>query len=163
MRDLQRLGGGLAGAQEMMLQGGGLLGDAWGSVSFGEGHLVPEDVGERGVPVLALERRRAEKHLVDQNAQCPPIDRTRVTATLNHFRRDVLFCSYKRVRAEVGDTRLGVDCGQVVVVRIRRNATRGSGGCVHHRGCSAGIGLLRQVKVRKHDVAGLMEKDVWNR
>jgi hypothetical protein len=81
--------------------GQGLLGYLRSSCVIREWDVFPEDVCKRRVPVLALERRRAVKHLVDQNAQRPPIHCARMATSLDDLRRNVLFGSYKRIRSEI--------------------------------------------------------------
>jgi hypothetical protein len=122
-------------------------------VSFREGYLVPQNIGKRRVPVLALERRSAVQHFVNQDTERPPIDRTSVSATLDYFWRDVLLRSYERVCPEVVDTRLGVDCREVV--------GRGSvSAAQNHCWATAGIRLLGKIKVGQHDMARLMEQNI---
>ena len=74
-----------------------------------ERNVFAQDVGKGGVAVLALERRGPVQHLVHQDAQGPPVDGARVPAALDHLGRDVLLGADKRVGAEVGNARLGVD------------------------------------------------------
>lgn len=124
-----------------------LLGDVWRSIAFWERHLVPQDIRECGIPVLALERCGAEQHLVDQDTQCPPIHSARVSASFDHLWRNVFFCTNKRVRSEVCNTRLRVDSRQIVVVRVRSDAARRTRGCVHHCRRSTRVGLLGEIKV----------------
>lgn len=71
---------------------------------FREVDLVAQDARERRVTVLALEWGGTKEHLVDQDSQSPPIYSTGVTAALDHFWCNVLFCSDERIRAEIGDT-----------------------------------------------------------
>lgn len=117
-----------------------LLGDRWRARAFGEGYFVPQNVGEGGIAVLALERRCSVEHLVYQDAECPPIDSTRMAATLDHFRRNVLLCAYKRIRTEVVNTRLRIYRWEVA----RRSAVAAT---ENHRWATAGFRLFRQVKV----------------
>ena len=76
---------------------------------FRKRDIFPKDIGERRIPVLALERRRTVQHLIYQDAQRPPIDRTGVAASLNHLGRDILLRANERVGPEVCRTRLGID------------------------------------------------------
>ena len=72
-----------------------------------------------------------------------------MTAALDDLGRDVLLRPDERVGAEVGDAYLRID-------------ERGTVGrhVLDPRRCATGFGLLRKVKVGKHDVAGLMEENV---
>lgn len=119
----------------------------------GEGDVLAQDVGKRRVTVLALKRRRAIQHLVDQDAQRPPVDGARVPAALNHLGRDVLLRPDERVGAEVGDARLCVDGRQ----RVRAGPVLAD----DHGRFAARVRLFGEVEVGKHDVAGLVEQDVW--
>lgn len=75
-----------------------------------------------------------------------------MTAAFDDFGRNVLFCADERVCAEVGNAGFGVNDG----VRIGRGAAAAE----YHGGNAAGVGLLGQIEVGEHYVAGLMEKDV---
>ena len=120
---------------------------------FGEANVVAQDVGKGGGPVLALEGRGAVEHLVDQDAQGPPVDGAGVAAALDDFGGDVLLGADERVGAEVGDARLGVHHGQGRLAGARPRDD--------HGGHAAGVRLLGQVKVRQHDVAALVQQDVF--
>lgn len=61
------------------------------AAAFWERDLVAENIRKGRVAILALERRRAEHHLVYQNTQGPPIDSTRVTTPLDDLGCNVLF------------------------------------------------------------------------
>lgn len=74
-----------------------------------EGDILPQDVGKGRVPVLTLERSRAVQHLVDQDAQGPPVYGAGMSAALDDLGRDVLLGPDERVRPEVGDAGFGVD------------------------------------------------------
>jgi hypothetical protein len=124
-----------------------LLGDVWRSIAFWERHFVSQDIRECGIPVLALERCGTEQHLIDQDTQCPPVHSACVSASLDHLWRNVFFCSNKRVRSEVRNTRLRVDRRQVVIVRVRSDAARRTRGCVHHCRRSTRVGLLGEIEV----------------
>lgn len=104
-----------------------------------EGDVLPKDVRKGRIPVLALERGGSVQHLVDENAQSPPVDSAGVAASLDHLRRDVLLSADKRVGPEVGDAGLGIDRGQ----------RRGARSILANNHCwlAARIGLFRQVKV----------------
>lgn len=73
-------------------------------MAFWEGYIVTEDVRERGVAVLALEGCGTVQHFVDQDTKGPPVYCTSVTASLDNFRRYVLFSSYERICPEVRNT-----------------------------------------------------------
>ena len=119
---------------------------------LGKGHLVSEDIGKGGVSILPFEGRRAEKHLVHQDSQGPPVHRAGVTASFDDFWRDVLLGANKGVGAEVGDARPRVD---------GREGCRGGPATTHDHGRNAsGIGLLGEVEVGQHDVSGLMQEDI---
>lgn len=121
-----------------------------------EWNLVPENVRKCRIPVLALERSRSIKHLVYQDTQSPPIYSTGMSASFDDFGCNVFLSTNKGVCSEVIDTRFGIDCRHVVWVVGNTAIARGH----DHSGNSAGIGLLGQIKVGQHDVAGLMKKDV---
>lgn len=76
---------------------------------FRERYLVPQNIGERCIPVLALEGSGAVEHLVHENAQGPPIHGAGVAAALDDFGSNVFFRSNKGVRSEIGDTGFGVN------------------------------------------------------
>lgn len=69
-----------------------------------EGNIVSQDIRKGGIAVLAFERGCAEQHLVNQYAEGPPINSTRMPTTLNNLRRNVLLRANKRVRSEVSYT-----------------------------------------------------------
>lgn len=69
---------------------------------FGERNLLSKNVGEGRITILALERRCAVQHLINQDTQSPPIHRTRVSAAFDDFRCDVFFRPYEGIRSEVG-------------------------------------------------------------
>lgn len=68
-----------------------------------EWNVLAENVGESGVAVLALEGSSAVKHFVNKDTQRPPVDSTRVAATLNNLWSYVFFGADKRVGSEVRD------------------------------------------------------------
>lgn len=70
---------------------------------LGELHLIPQDVAESSIPILALEWRRAVQHLVDQNTKRPPIDCASVSTALDDFGCNVFFRTDKRVGPEVSN------------------------------------------------------------
>ena len=75
-----------------------------------------------------------------------------MTTAFNDFGCDVFFSADEGVGAEIGDTGFGVD-----------NWKRGRSGTItsnDHGGDSAGVRLFREVEVRQHYVARLMEKDI---
>lgn len=113
----------------------------------GEVDLLFQHIGERQVSVLALERGHAKQHLVDENTQRPPVDRRSVAVPSNHLRSNVLLRADKRVGSEVGNARFGVQLGHV-----SRALDSGS---------SKLLRLLGQVEIRQHDVAGLMQQNVF--
>lgn len=76
---------------------------------FGERDVVAQDVCESGITVFALERCCTEEHLIDQNAEGPPIYRAGVTTAFDHLWGDIFFGSDERVGPEVGYTGFGVD------------------------------------------------------
>ena len=102
---------------------------------FWEGHFIPQDVGESGVAVLALEGSRAEQHLINQYSQRPPINGTCVTVSFDDFGCNIFFCSDKRVGPKVGNARLRVD--QRVACRVRAVSA-----AQDHGWCAARIGLF---------------------
>ena len=77
--------------------------------AFRKWNIIPEDVSKSSITVLSLERRGAEKHLVDQNPQGPPIDCARMTTALDDFGSNVFFSANERIGAKVGDAGFGVD------------------------------------------------------
>ena len=75
-----------------------------------------------------------------------------MSATLDDFGRDVLLCAHKRVCPEAPYAVLGVD-----------GRERGIGGAAAAKNdgrSPAWVGLLAEVKVRKHDMARLMKEDI---
>ena len=121
---------------------GDLLADAGIAAPVREGDLISQDICESCVSVLTFERRRAIKHLVDQDTQCPPIDCASVTTAFDDLGCDIFFCSHERVGAEVVDARLGVDGGHIGGV-VRDTVTAGH----DHGRDTARVGLLGEVKV----------------
>lgn len=118
-----------------------------------EGHVIPQNVCECRITVLAFERGGTVEHFVDKDTESPPIYGAGMAAAFDNFRGNVFFCSYKGVCAEVGDAGFGV------------NGRKGGGSSTvaanDHRGCTPRIRLFGEVEVRKHNVAGLVEKDIW--
>ena len=121
--------------------------------SLGEGYFVTEDIGEGGISVLALERRGAEEHLVDQYAQCPPIDGAGVTIAPDHLGCDIFFGADKGIGSEICYTRFGVN----ERIRVRIGAVTAA---EDHGRSTARVRLLRQIKIRQHDMTRLMEEDI---
>ena len=80
----------------------------------GERNVLAKNVGKCGIAILALEGGGAVKHLIDENAERPPVDSTCMAATLNNFWRNVFLGADERVGAEVGDARSGIDGGEGV-------------------------------------------------
>lgn len=78
-----------------------LLGHLWCTRAVWEGDLVPQDVRKSRVPVFALEWCCAVQHLVDENAQSPPVDCTSMPTALDYLWRNVFLCSNKRVCPEI--------------------------------------------------------------
>lgn len=76
---------------------------------IGERDIFSKDIRKCGVAVFALERGCPVQHLVDQNAQGPPIDCTRMSASLDHLGGNIFFGAHERVGSEVGNARFGVD------------------------------------------------------
>ena len=147
-----------------------------------KGHLIPQNIRKRRIPILPLKRRGPKQHLINQNPQRPPIHRTRMSTTLNHLGSDILFRADERVGAEIRDARFGVDGGEggggwvggdaaesavefgrvgVVVRGGAVAAAVGGGGGEDHGGRAARVGLFGQIEVGEHYVAGLVEEDVW--
>lgn len=58
-----------------------------------ENNFGPLDFGEQQVLVLIKERCHAYPHFVNQNSECPPVDRKIVTRLQNHLRSKILRCS----------------------------------------------------------------------
>lgn len=76
---------------------------------FRERHLIPQDVGERCVSILALEWGRAVEHFIHEDTQGPPIHSTGVPAAFDNFRSNVFFGSNEGVSSEVGNAGFSVD------------------------------------------------------
>ena len=76
-----------------------------------------------------------------------------MAAPFDDFRRDVFFSTDEGVGTEVRDTGFRVYGGELVCVRAVATTE-------DHGGLSAGVGLLAEVEVGEHYVAGLMEEDV---
>uniref|UniRef100_A0A8R7R2C7 Uncharacterized protein n=1 Tax=Triticum urartu TaxID=4572 RepID=A0A8R7R2C7_TRIUA len=87
--------------------------------------LPVQHVPERLLAVLALERRAAERHLVDEHAHRPPVHGEPVAVAAHHLRRHVLLRADERVRP----------------------APRRAGACglPAHRGHARRLGLLGQL------------------
>lgn len=79
---------------------------------IGEWDIFPKDIRKRGVAVFAFEGGCSVQHLIDQNSQSPPINRTSVPASLDHLGSNILLGSHEGIGSEIGDARLGVDGGQ---------------------------------------------------
>jgi hypothetical protein len=122
---------------------------------IGEGDILPQNVCKCSIPVLALERGRAVQHFVNQDAECPPIHSARVAAALDDLGRDVFLGADERIGAEVGDARARVDGRQ----RVGAGAVLAD----DHGRLTTRSGLFGQVKVGEHDVAGLVEEDVYEK
>lgn len=67
------------------------LANALRPTSLGKRDLIPKNIRKRGIAILAFERCRSKQHFVYENPESPPIHGARVSATLNHFWRNVLF------------------------------------------------------------------------
>lgn len=103
-----------------------------------ERDVLPEDVGEGAVAVLAFEGRGAVEHLIYQDAQRPPIYRTGMTTALDDLWCNILLSTDKRVCAEVGDARTSVDMEGRLASTVLPD---------DHGRLAAGVGLLGQVEV----------------
>ena len=60
-----------------------------------ERNIISQNVRKGGIAILALERSRAEQHLVNQYAESPPIHSTRVSAAFDNLRRNILLRTNK--------------------------------------------------------------------
>ena len=60
-----------------------------------EGNIISQNVGKGSVAVLSFEGCSPKQHLVNQYAQSPPINRTRVSTALDNFWRNILLSSHK--------------------------------------------------------------------
>ncbi len=78
---------------------------------FGEGYVVAENVGERSVSVLALERCGSEEHFVNKDSQSPPVHCTGMAATFDDFWGNVLLCANEGVCTEIGNAGFGINSG----------------------------------------------------
>ena len=85
-----------------------------------ERNLISQDIGECGVAVLPLERRRPEQHLVHQDSQSPPINSTGVAIAFDDLRCDVFLSADKGVGSEVSHHRAGVDSLDDVFLQKRK-------------------------------------------
>ena len=92
---------GVSGLIDAGMGGWCLLGNLGVSGPFGEGYVVSQDVGKGCVSVLALEWGGAVQHLVDEDAEGPPIDGTGVAASFDNFWGYVLFSPDERVGTEI--------------------------------------------------------------
>lgn len=114
--------------------------------------LIAKNISESCIAVLALEWRGSVKHLVDQDTQRPPVDRASMTTAFDHLRSDVLFRAHERVGPKIGDAGFGIDGGE--------RGGRVPASCRDHCRGTARPRLLGKVKVRQHDMARLVQKDV---
>lgn len=71
---------------------------------FGEGNFITQDIGKRGIPVLAFERSGAVQHFIYQNAKSPPVHRACMSTAFDDFRCNILFGTHEGVRSEVRNT-----------------------------------------------------------
>lgn len=120
---------------------------------FGELNLISQYTSKSSIAVLPLEWCCPIQHLIDQNSQGPPVDSASVPTALDDLGGNVFFCTNKRVCSEVRDAGFGVDGWQ----RGHRVATSAR----NHGGGTAWSRLLGKVKVRKHNVAGLVKEDIY--
>ena len=151
--------GGAEGGEEMGKEGGrrseDILAYLRSTTMFGKRNIISQDIRKGLIPALALERRRAEQHLIHQYPQRPPVHCASMTASLDDFRRYVFFCANEGIGAEVRYTGFGVDGWNAAA-----HAGYGTVAEVHHCWGAAGTGLLGEIEIGKHYVAGLMEKYV---
>ena len=81
---------------------------------FGERDFISQNIRKGRVSIFAFERRCAEQHFVDKDAQCPPVNSASMTITFNNFRSNVFLCPDERVGTEIRYARLCVNSGQRV-------------------------------------------------
>ena len=72
------------------------------------------------VDVLGVERRKADEHLVEEDAERPPVDFLAVADSHDHFRRQVLGRAAKGLGLGAVDLRAAIGD---VVAKTRRRAT----------------------------------------
>lgn len=65
--------------------------------------VLSKNIRKSRITIFALERGRSVEHLINQDAQGPPVHRASVAAALDDFGGDVLFSADKGVGSEVGD------------------------------------------------------------
>jgi hypothetical protein len=64
---------------------------SWGNnVTAGEGQGLLQNLAVHLIGVLIVERRQTRQHLVEQNTECPPIDRLGVSITKQQLGGKVL-------------------------------------------------------------------------
>ena len=61
------------------------------------------------IAIGAFERRCVEEHLVDQDAEGPPVHTAGMAIASQHFWRDVLFCANERVCSNIVSTRFCIN------------------------------------------------------
>ena len=115
-------------------------------------NILAQDIGKGSISIFALERRRAVQHFVDENTKSPPVNCARVAAALDDLGGNVLLSADERIGTEICDTGTRINSGQ----RVRSGTIFAD----NHGRLATGARLLRQIKVRKHNVPRLMQKDV---